>query len=116
MNATIVAKAVPQIVALLGNFSLFTLVFSIYMCVQTGMIPIYKNVSMAGAVSVETRILWLNIRPAISLARLAALSWLLSSLHPDKVALGRLYGWRVCTAWRGTCADRDCSHANDVSN
>lgn len=45
MDATIVSTAIPQIVADLGGFSLFTWVFSIYMLSQTVMIPIYGKLA-----------------------------------------------------------------------
>lgn len=45
MDTTIVSTAVPQIVGDLGGFSLFTWVFSIYMLVQTVMIPIYGKLA-----------------------------------------------------------------------
>lgn len=41
MDNTIVATAIPQIVADLGGFSLFSWLFSIYLLVQTITIPIY---------------------------------------------------------------------------
>src|SRR5699024_6677746 len=45
MDITIVATAVPQIVADLGGFSLFTWVFSIYLLTQTVTIPIYGKLA-----------------------------------------------------------------------
>lgn len=45
MDVTIVSTAVPQIVSDLGDFSLFTWVFSIYLLTQTVTIPIYGKLS-----------------------------------------------------------------------
>lgn len=45
MDTTIVSTAVPQIVADLGGFSLFTWVFSIYLLAQTVTIPIYGKLA-----------------------------------------------------------------------
>ncbi len=40
MDTTIVSTAIPQIVADLGGFSLFSWVFSIYLLAQTVTIPV----------------------------------------------------------------------------
>ncbi|ART83880.1 MFS transporter [Oceanisphaera profunda] len=45
MDVTIVSTAVPQIVADLGDFSLFTWVFSIYLLTQTVTIPVYGKLA-----------------------------------------------------------------------
>lgn len=45
MDTTIVSTAVPQIVGDLGDFSLFTWVFSIYLLAQTVTIPIYGKLA-----------------------------------------------------------------------
>lgn len=45
IDVTIVSTAVPQIVADLGDFSLFTWVFSIYLLTQTVTIPIYGKLA-----------------------------------------------------------------------
>lgn len=45
MDVTIVSTAVPQIVGDLGDFSLFTWVFSIYLLAQTVTIPIYGKLA-----------------------------------------------------------------------
>lgn len=45
MDATIVSTVVPQIVADLGGFSLFTWAFSIYLLAQAIMIPIYGKLA-----------------------------------------------------------------------
>ena len=45
MDVTIVSTAVPQIVAELGDFSLFTWVFSIYLLTQTVTIPVYGKLA-----------------------------------------------------------------------
>ncbi|GGB54501.1 MFS transporter [Oceanisphaera marina] len=45
MDVTIVSTAVPQIVTALGDFSLFTWVFSIYLLTQTVTIPIYGKLA-----------------------------------------------------------------------
>ncbi len=45
MDVTIVSTAVPQVVADLGDFSLFTWVFSIYLLAQTVTIPIYGKLA-----------------------------------------------------------------------
>lgn len=45
MDTTIVSTAIPQIVADLGGFSLFTWVFSIYLLAQTVTIPIYGKLA-----------------------------------------------------------------------
>lgn len=45
MDVTIVSTAVPQVVADLGDFSLFTWVFSIYLLAQTVSIPIYGKLA-----------------------------------------------------------------------
>ena len=45
IDATIVATAVPQIVADLGGFSIFPWIFSIYLLTQAVMVPIYGRLS-----------------------------------------------------------------------
>src|ERR1041385_9091167 len=45
VDATIVATAVPQIVADLGRFSLFPWIFSIYLLTQAVTVPIYGRLS-----------------------------------------------------------------------
>jgi EmrB/QacA subfamily drug resistance transporter len=45
MDTTIVSTAVPQVVADLGGFALFTWVFSIYLLAQTVTIPIYGKLA-----------------------------------------------------------------------
>ncbi|MGO5000599.1 MFS transporter [Oceanisphaera sp. W20_SRM_FM3] len=45
IDVTIVSTAVPQIVADLGDFSLFTWVFSIYLLTQTVTIPVYGKLA-----------------------------------------------------------------------
>jgi EmrB/QacA subfamily drug resistance transporter len=45
MDTTIVATAIPQIVADLGGFRLFSWVFSIYLLAQTVTIPVYGKLS-----------------------------------------------------------------------
>lgn len=45
MDTTIVSTAVPQVVGDLGDFSLFTWVFSIYLLTQTVTIPIYGKLA-----------------------------------------------------------------------
>lgn len=45
MDTTIVSTAVPQVVADLGDFALFTWVFSIYLLAQTVTIPIYGKLA-----------------------------------------------------------------------
>lgn len=45
MDTTIVSTAIPQIVADLGGFSLFSWVFSIYLLAQTVTIPVYGKLS-----------------------------------------------------------------------
>lgn len=45
MDTTIVSTAVPQVVADLGDFALFTWVFSIYLLTQTVTIPIYGKLA-----------------------------------------------------------------------
>lgn len=45
MDVTIVSTAVPQVVADLGDFSLFTWVFSIYLLAQTVTIPVYGKLA-----------------------------------------------------------------------
>ena len=45
IDATIVATAVPQIVADLGGFSLFPWIFSIYLLTQAVTVPIYGRLS-----------------------------------------------------------------------
>lgn len=45
MDSTIVATAIPQIVADLGGFSLFSWLFSIYLLIQTITIPIYGKLA-----------------------------------------------------------------------
>ncbi|MGO1245938.1 MAG: MDR family MFS transporter [Oceanisphaera sp.] len=45
IDVTIVSTAVPQIVADLGDFSLFTWVFSIYLLTQTVTIPLYGKLA-----------------------------------------------------------------------
>ena len=45
MDITIVSTAVPQVVADLGGFALFTWVFSIYLLAQTVTIPIYGKLA-----------------------------------------------------------------------
>lgn len=45
MDVTIVSTAVPQIVSDLGDFSLFTWVFSIYLLTQTVTIPLYGKLA-----------------------------------------------------------------------
>lgn len=45
MDTTIVSTAIPQIVADLGGFGLFSWVFSIYLLAQTVTIPVYGKIS-----------------------------------------------------------------------
>ena len=45
IDSTIVATAVPQIVADLGNFALFPWIFSIYLLTQAVTVPIYGRLS-----------------------------------------------------------------------
>src|ERR1700757_1439695 len=45
IDSTIVATAVPQIVADLGGFSLFPWIFSIYLLTQAVTVPIYGRLS-----------------------------------------------------------------------
>ncbi|HNU82573.1 MAG TPA: MDR family MFS transporter [Thermoanaerobaculia bacterium] len=45
MDTTIVSTAIPQIVADLGDFSLFSWVFSIYLLAQTVTIPVYGKIA-----------------------------------------------------------------------
>src|SRR5699024_10566285 len=45
MDTTIVSTAIPQVVADLGGFALFTWVFSIYLLTQTVTIPIYGKLA-----------------------------------------------------------------------
>jgi len=45
MDVTIVSTAVPQVVADLGDFSMFTWVFSIYLLAQTVTIPVYGKLA-----------------------------------------------------------------------
>src|ERR1041385_1218356 len=45
IDSTIVATAIPQIVAELGGFSLFPWIFSIYLLAQAVTVPIYGRLS-----------------------------------------------------------------------
>src|SRR5690625_1186299 len=85
MDTTIVATAVPQVVADLGGFSLVGWVFSIYMLAQTVTIPVYgKLADLYG----RKPVLLFGISLFLLGSLLSALSWNMLALIAFRAVQG----------------------------
>ena len=96
MDTTIVSTAIPQIVADLGGFRLFSWVFSIYLLAQTVTIPIYGKLSDLFG---RKRVLIAGTLIFLAGSTACSLSWNMVSLIVFRGVQGLGAGAIMATVW-----------------
>jgi EmrB/QacA subfamily drug resistance transporter len=96
MDTTIVSTAVPQIVADLGGFRLFSWVFSIYLLAQTVTIPIYGKLS---DIYGRKPVLIFGMAVFLLGSTASSLAWNMVSLIAFRGAQGLGAGAIMATVW-----------------